>query len=508
MAGKAMRVGWASVPAVLVAVLAASVLGVATRGAAAQGEAPPACRADLVVAPGGACIYPGTDHRFVVDLSGRARFLFLSSADKIDVPGWPVDGLRYHFSAWSQGDGSWLVEQAGEPAAAAARAAAAWNAAPDPVALADGHDTPAGMWCDAASLWLVENETGAADTVHGYPLEGSERGDADVVALAAGNAVARGVWSDGATLWVSDSGLDHVFAYSVAGGARDEGRELGLAAGNAEARGLWSDGRTLWVLDAGAGALFAYELDGGSPLGRHGLDPANATAHGLWSDGTTVWVSDHRQARLFAYRLPEAPDDPAQLQRAYGDDLAALAATGNGSPRGVCSDGRIMHVADANDDRVYSYHMPERPGAVVRWEVAVMMVRQLDGEDPRAQPSRFADVDADLWWAPHVERLAELEVTMGCRLEPLRFCPHDPVTRAQAATLLVRGLGLDAATEPAGFADTDGSVHADDIDALHAAGVTAGCSREPLQYCPQQTITHQQMAALLNNWDNPADPQP
>ena len=62
----------------------------------------------------------------------------------------------------------------------------------------------------------------------------------------------------------------------------------------------------------------------------------------------------------------------------------------------------------------------------------------------------------------------------------------------------MRGLGLDPATEPAGFADTEGSGHADDIDALYAAGVTAGCSREPLRYCPQQHTTHEQMAALLS----------
>ena len=79
------------------------------------------------------------------------------------------------------------------------------------------------------------------------------------------------------------------------------------------------------------------------------------------------------------------------------------------------------------------------PGeALPRWVMAVWLVRVLDGADPaRAGGSRFVDVDASLWWSAHTERLAEVGVTRGCRVEPLRFCPHGPVTRAQMAAFLV-----------------------------------------------------------------------
>ena len=44
-----------------------------------------------------------------------------------------------------------------------------------------------------------------------------------------------------------------------------------------------------------------------------------------------------------------------------------------------------------------------------RWVVAVWLVRALDGGDPPPlDESRFADVDDDEWWLPHVERLAQL----------------------------------------------------------------------------------------------------
>ena len=85
------------------------------------------------------------------------------------------------------------------------------------------------------------------------------------------------------------------------------------------------------------------------------------------------------------------------------------------------------------------------------------LVRVLDGVDPAPTGStRFSDVDAESWWAPYVERLAELEVTVGCRTEPLRYCPDSAVSRAQMATFLVRAFKLETDVPSAGFADTCG----------------------------------------------------
>ena len=132
-----------------------------------------------------------------------------------------------------------------------------------------------------------------------------------------------------------------------------------------------------------------------------------------------------------------------------------------------------------------------------RWVMAVWLVRALDGQEPPAvEDPRFDDVNSDAWWLPHAERLAELGVTAGCKTEPLRFCPDEPVTRAQMATFLVRAFNLDPA-QPAGFEDTHDNTHADTIDALAAAGVTAGCTTDPLNYCPRKPVTRAQMATFL-----------
>ena len=139
------------------------------------------------------------------------------------------------------------------------------------------------------------------------------------------------------------------------------------------------------------------------------------------------------------------------------------------------------------------------PGdSVERWVMAVWLVRVLDEEDPGGLgSSRFVDVVASLWWAPYVERLADLGVTAGCATNPARFCPRDTVSRAQMATFLVRAFGL-ASGPDAGFVDVGGGVHAAGINALAASGVTAGCATGPARFCPGGDVTRAQMSSFLN----------
>ncbi len=133
----------------------------------------------------------------------------------------------------------------------------------------------------------------------------------------------------------------------------------------------------------------------------------------------------------------------------------------------------------------------------LRWTVAVWIVRALEGgSPPEVAESRFADVDDDVWWMPYVERLADLQITVGCKRDPLRFCPDETVTRARMATFLVRAFDL-AEAPSAGFADTGGSSHEANIDALFTAGITVGCRQDPLRYCPNSPVSRAQMATLL-----------
>ena len=144
-----------------------------------------------------------------------------------------------------------------------------------------------------------------------------------------------------------------------------------------------------------------------------------------------------------------------------------------------------------------------------RSTMAVWLVRALDEAEPAAvSESRFADVDTEAWWLAHVERLAELEVTRGCLVDPLRFCPDRSVTRAEMAAFLVRTFDLESAdtagftdtaesADPAGFTDTAGTTHETDIDTAAAAGLIERCETEPLRYCPDRPVPRAQAATFL-----------
>ena len=137
-------------------------------------------------------------------------------------------------------------------------------------------------------------------------------------------------------------------------------------------------------------------------------------------------------------------------------------------------------------------------GPIKRWAVAVWIVRVIDGKDPfPVTKSRFADVGDNEWWMPYVERLADLKITVGCKTDPLRYCPDGTVTRGQMASFLVRAFRLQRA-ESAKFTDTRGSTHEANIDALFADGLTVGCQQRPLRYCPNDPVSRAQMASLLN----------
>ena len=133
-----------------------------------------------------------------------------------------------------------------------------------------------------------------------------------------------------------------------------------------------------------------------------------------------------------------------------------------------------------------------------RSTMAVWLIRALtDADPPPVQDSRFTDVPAGRWWAGHVELLAQLGITAGCATDPPRYCPERPVTRAEMATFLTRAFNLEPGP-PAGFADVDeGSSHAAGINAIAAAGITAGCATDPPRYCPERPVTRAEMATFL-----------
>ncbi len=231
-----------------------------------------------------------------------------------------------------------------------------WNVTRDIEALDGGNDLPTGLWSDGETLWVLENAASGPDRLFAYDLDSGERQSEREFELDRRNRFAHGIWSDGETVWIADSGQDQLFAYELASGERLEERDIELHEDNRDPRGIWSDGETLYVLDSVKDALFAYELESGELLAEYPLDQLNRSPRGLWSDGVTFWVSDDGAKRLFAYRIE---DDLLIRHEQLEFTFRSLLKAGNGAARGIWSDADVIFVADEQDDRVYTYNMPD-----------------------------------------------------------------------------------------------------------------------------------------------------
>jgi hypothetical protein len=91
-----------------------------------------------------------------------------------------------------------------------------------------------------------------------------------------------------------------------------------------------------------------------------------------------------------------------------------------------------------------------------------------------------------------VTALVDAGVINGCLAD--RFCPERNLTRGQMASVLVRAIDLEP-TERTFFDDLEGNLHADNINALAAAGIAWGCAERT--FCPSTSISRQQLATLI-----------
>ena len=133
-----------------------------------------------------------------------------------------------------------------------------------------------------------------------------------------------------------------------------------------------------------------------------------------------------------------------------------------------------------------------------------------EAPDSEETPGEDGEATDD-WWAPYLRRLAELGVATICDTDTDSddggSCITGVLTRAQAARLIAVAYNLPAA-DSAGFADTADNPHAAAIDALHAAGITYGCNSEPLSFCPDQPLTRQEAATMLTRATRHLNPDP
>lgn len=119
-----------------------------------------------------------------------------------------------------------------------------------------------------------------------------------------------------------------------------------------------------------------------------------------------------------------------------------------------------------------------------------------DAED--AYPLGFQDVPLGSFAFDFIQALALSGVTAGCG--NANYCPAAPVTRAQMAVFLERGVNGSDYVPPAAsgglFLDVAaGDFAANFIEQLYADGITGGCGNN--NYCPGDAVSRAQMAVFL-----------
>lgn len=123
---------------------------------------------------------------------------------------------------------------------------------------------------------------------------------------------------------------------------------------------------------------------------------------------------------------------------------------------------------------------------------------ETEGYLANISPPAFSDVPPDYWAFSFIEILAASGITAGCGINV--YCPENPVTRAQMAVFIVRGINGSDFRPPeatgAVFGDVPTNAFAASyIERFAEEGITSGCGGG--NYCPDNLVTRAQMAVFL-----------
>ncbi len=132
--------------------------------------------------------------------------------------------------------------------------------------------------------------------------------------------------------------------------------------------------------------------------------------------------------------------------------------------------------------------------SVTRAEMATFILRTLNMNPTANRTLTFSDVPEGKWYADYVHAFAETGVDMG---HNGMWRPTEPLTRLEMAQWLTTAFGHINPTAPTGlFADVEQG-HWATVEGLYHTQITRGCSTSPLRYCPDQPVTRAQMASFL-----------
>ncbi len=112
----------------------------------------------------------------------------------------------------------------------------------------------------------------------------------------------------------------------------------------------------------------------------------------------------------------------------------------------------------------------------------------------------FNDVVPGYWAEDYIHAIFDAGITTGCSQNPLKYCPYNPVTRAQMAAFLIRAVEGEPPADYCATGSPFSDVFPDTwpckyIKRLSELEITQGCGAD--NYCPNDPVPRAQMAAFL-----------
>ena len=129
--------------------------------------------------------------------------------------------------------------------------------------------------------------------------------------------------------------------------------------------------------------------------------------------------------------------------------------------------------------------------SVTRAQMGTFIARSATLMPSSSEP--FRDLHRAPMHRANISALAGAGITGGC--DANNYCPQRQVTRAQMATMLANALDLDPVSRDR-FGDVGtGNVHRGAINAIADEGITLGCATG--RFCPDQPVSRAEMASFL-----------
>jgi uncharacterized repeat protein (TIGR03803 family) len=270
----------------------------------------------------------------------------------------------------------------------------------------------------------------------------------------------------------------------------------------------------------GSGVIFRYALpvrvlnvvpSSGDALG---VTPVTVTGRGF-ADGATLEIGGEDAAVVGVTPTELTVAAPPLPPGTLGD----LLVTNTDGTSGVLLEGWLADFLDVpagNQFHPYvetlvRHHIAVGLGGgmfgakqpTTRAQMAAFLIKASRGRVlPPNCTGAYEDVACPGLFANWIEELGLSGITAGCNKTPPLYCPSDPATRAQMAVFVLKASRGSAYTPPpcAGLFDDvpcPGGFAVDWIEELYNSGITGGCSKSPLLFCPDGPVMREQMATFI-----------